>query len=724
MKRSLRQIVRHITKEYLFSKESFLFIVLTVLSVATLLRFVDLNPRVGEDFFFSGEDPHYRANVEISKSFDRKDTQILISIGGNIHATEYQKKIAHLSELLMTINGISSVKSITHGPRDVDNALLSPFWRRLLISRDNKSSNIIVSINDFNNAEMIRRVEDLANSLNGPDFRLKISGSPYISELIRRHLLNDLKRFSTLAFVLFGFMIIFVFHSWRIFIGMVVCCLNAAALTFMLSNLLNIKVGLLTANLATITFVLTLSHIVFLTFNWKNIHKIYPFDGNAVDRAIKITRWASFWCMFTTLLGFISLLFVPAQPLRELGVSGSLATAIAFIIVYSIYPSFLRLKENEPPETDETMKTFYEKFWTVANKLHTPIVLIIMGIVVLTVSKLWELNTDPSLLSYFSENSKIRQGLEYIDETGGSNPLVIVVGLRSAETLNTSHAYRKLWDLQNALEQHPSVGAIISIPALMAEAKRTPLAFLLSWEHLIRILEKPEYDRIAESFITEDRKEGLFLIRMKELGRDKTRLEIIDELRRIVESQGFVAKLMGGNYALQGRLAGLVAESLIHSLGRLIAIFALIALIFGRSLRISLAMTLSLSIIPLCILGIMGYFKIPLDIICAPAANVALGMGIDAMIHMVNIFHRSHREGQSNVDHWAYITERMSAPIFTSMVIISAGFGIFFFSSFPPTQRFGGSIVFGSVVATFTALFIFPLLAKHRNRPEKQKSSR
>lgn len=700
--------------QYLFPKESLVFILLTVLSVATLVRYIDLTPHVGQDFFFSSDDPHFRADKSISQSFDRKDIQILIAAGGDIYSPEYQKKIANLSDLLLTIKGVTGVKSLTHGPKDIFNAVQSPFWKRLLISEDKKSSNLMITLKNFSDPEAIGRIENLADSLDSEDFRLRISGSPYISDLIRRYLRDDLRAFSTLAFVLFGLMVVMVFHSWRIFVGMVVCCLNAACLTFMLSYLLKIKVGLLTANLATVTFVLTLSHIVFLTFNWKNIHRLNAGSGHAVDKAVEVTRWASFWCMFTTLLGFISLLFVPAQPLRELGIAGSLATAVSFIIVYSIYPAFLRLKENDPAETDEPIQKFYDNFWAIAKKSQTLIILVIMGIIVLTVSKLWELNTDPSLLSYFSEKSEVTKGLKYVDQTGGSSPLVLVVESNPVAALNTTEAYRKLWDLQTALERHPSVGTVISYPALMAEARRVPLAFLFSWERLIQTLEKPEYDRVAESFITKDRKKGLFLIRMREQGRDKLRLQIIAELNQITEAQGFKLALVGGNFALQGRLSKLVAESLIYSLGQLIAIFAVIAFVFGRSWRISIAMTISLCIIPAATLGVAGYFQIPLDIICAPAANVALGMGIDAMIHMVNIFHLSGRQAGSNIERWDRVTQRMWQPIITSMLITCAGFGIFFFSSFPPTQRFGGSIVFGSTVAAFTALFIFPLLAKHK----------
>jgi predicted RND superfamily exporter protein len=39
--------------------------------------------------------------------------------------------------------------------------------------------------------------------------------------------------------------------------------------------------------------------------------------------------------------------------------------------------------------------------------------------------------------------------------------------------------------------------------------------------------------------------------------------------------------------------------------------------------------------IPLVVLGIFGHLGIAIDIITSPAANVALAMGVDSMIHLV-----------------------------------------------------------------------------------------
>jgi len=232
-------------------------------------------------------------------------------------------------------------------------------------------------------------------------------------------------------------------------------------------------------------------------------------------------------------------------------------------------------------------------------------------------------------------------------------------------------------------------------------------------------MSRERYSKVTASFITDDRKHGLFLIRMKEGGRINQRLTVINEIKEIVYSHQFSPHFVGGIYTLQGYLSSHISSSLIYGLGRLILAFALISFIVSRSLRIGMAMTISISIVPLCILGSIGTFGIALDTISAPAVNVAIAMGIDAMIHMVHAYRRLGSKKGNHYDDWLKVRRAMWEPIITSMFIICSGFGIFFFSSFPPTQRFGGSIVFGTLIASTTVLFIFPLLAKKYHLRQK-----
>src|SRR2546423_8901754 len=133
-----------------------------------------------------------------------------------------------------------------------------------------------------------------------------------------------------------------MFRSVRVFVGMLATCTSAVLLTLLVQSLCGKKIGVLTANLGTIVFVIALSHLVYMTFNWQTLAQR---TGKTADdlaaAARRMTFPASFWSMVCASLGFGSLLFVQAKPLRELGFGGVLGSAIAMLCAYGMYPSYL-----------------------------------------------------------------------------------------------------------------------------------------------------------------------------------------------------------------------------------------------------------------------------------------------------------------------------------------------------------------------------------------------
>ena len=696
----LKKITRVISLEIL------IFLLLTVVVGFVLAKYVNLTPQVDGNFFFSTNDPQLQAEKRISELFQRRDTQLIISAEGNIMSFRYLKKIKGLSAKISLLPEVASVISISTGPKTAQTAIKSPLWRRLLIADNEKSTNIIVVLTENRIETTLQSIEELTAKANADDFTLRISGAPYIAKLIQRNLSSDFIVFSLLTLLIFTLLILLVFRSLVILGGTLLTCLNASMLTLIATHLLNIQIGVLTANLATIVFVLTLSHIVFLTYNCK--HSMSASSRNEiVKESINYTFSPSFWSMFTTALGFLSLILVPAKPLRELGMSGALGAIIAMGIAYTVYPVFLRKvswDKSKVGHFEEAEHFIYRK--VKGKSKYFVYTLITLSIVMLP--GLGMIKHDPSIFSYFKKNGEISRGLRYIDRNGGSNPLIIVVKTESGTGLNTTESYNQLWGLQTSLENHKDVGSVISLPVLMAQAKQNPLLFFLKWEWLLEIMEKPAHNEIAKSFITDDRKNGLFLLRMKEANRSKTRLEIIEELKKIAQDNGFIPEIVGGVYALQGRLSKLVLSSLVFGLFRLLMLFFIISFIVSLSLPVSLAMTLSICIIPLIVLGCVGIIKIPLDIIAAPSINIAIGMGIDSMIHMVRYFRSIRDEKKTDKEKWEEVRKRLWDPILITVTIITLGFGVFLFSQFPPTQRFGAIIVFGSMLAGLTALYIMP----------------
>ncbi|MFP3941200.1 MAG: thiamine pyrophosphate-dependent enzyme [Thermoanaerobaculia bacterium] len=330
------------------------------------------------------------------------------------------------------------------------------------------------------------------------------------------------------------------------------------------------------------------------------------------------------------------------------------------------------------------------------------------------------IETDPGLLAYFDAESGIRQGLEAVDAAGGSSPLRVVFRDAGGGRLDTQDAFERLSRVQEELDRDPAVGTALSLAPLLREAARSSAyAGLLGVPGLVDLLSGEAFRGVARSFVTGDRTRGALVLRMREAGREEDRDLVVDRIESALRSHGFDPVVSGGLYELQGQLADLVASSLLVGLGGLAVLFAGIAWAVSRSLATGAAMLACLAGTPLFVFGAMGHLGLPVDFISSPAANVAVGMGIDSMIHLVVAVRALRREGLGGWRAWSAARGRLWRPVVGAAGILSLGFGLFTLSSFPPTRRFGVAVVVGLAAAAVLTLVVLPWLAHRLRRPHR-----
>src|SRR5205807_1014961 len=194
---------------------------LTAVLFALVAAFVDLRPKVDENFFFSTGDPQFRQTKKIEKQFPsptemifavfyRKKiekqfpspTEMIFAVSSrDISSPRYLARIQRLSQALKGIDAVTTVKSLTDGPKDFADAAASPFWHRLLIAPDRKSSNVVVFMENKAPEKTSKGFERIVHELDEKDFRIHIAGPPYVVEMIRRSLAHDFRYFSLTAVV-------------------------------------------------------------------------------------------------------------------------------------------------------------------------------------------------------------------------------------------------------------------------------------------------------------------------------------------------------------------------------------------------------------------------------------------------------------------------------------------------------------------------------------------
>src|SRR2546429_2282520 len=330
-----------------------------------VMVFVDLKPVVEENFFFATSDPGFGQSKKIEQRFPSQPQLVVAVSSSDISSPRYLGRIQKLTQEIEGIGGVTAVKSLTAGPKNFQDALASPFWSRLLIAKDRKSSNVIVFTQGGDTGQLVRGIERIAHEMDEKDFRIHIAGTPYVVEILQRSITHDFRYFSLTAIILFGLTMAAMFRSGRVFLGMLATCTSAVLLTLLLQQMFGRKIGILTVNLGTIVFVVALSHLVYMTFNLQTLadrmHRLEKKSPDLAADALRMTFPPSFWSMVCASLGFASLLIVEAKPLRELGFGGVLGSIIAFACAYLMYPPFLRWAVPRASKIVEAEPS--HKFW-------------------------------------------------------------------------------------------------------------------------------------------------------------------------------------------------------------------------------------------------------------------------------------------------------------------------------------------------------------------------
>jgi predicted RND superfamily exporter protein len=686
-----------------------------------LFAFVDLTPRVESDFFFSSDDPQLEQSARIAREFGYAPQVFVAVRSGTLASRRYLIALRDLTSDLGRVEGVVDARSITHGlekpgdiaeqdPREVFEDLDDrPFFKRLLLAPDRSATFVVLTLREDGVDATVAAIDQVLDRHDRPDFRLGASGVPYVSEHMRRRLSDELQFFSLVAFGAFALIVSLLFRSAAVVVGTMVAALTACFGTFLVRALLGMRTDILAPNLWTIAFVLTLSHVVYLAAEWRQLARRN--GTRAVSESIRFVGPASMWSLAANLLGFGSLLFVSAEPLRQFGLSGVIAAVAALASAYLVFPPFLRAADPgsaAPTSAEQRASRFF-------TSPHPRIAAVAIVAALLLVPFAWRVTTDPSLPSYFADGDRLRSGLEAIDRSSGSSPLDVVVENTRGGRLDNGDAFDRLTALQRGLERHPDVGSVLSIALLMEETKRPWYSFLFSWDTRLDALDSDKSGRIGRTFMSRDRERGRFVLRMKEFARDRPRAHVVREIEGIVRAHGFRPAMVSGLYTLQGELSKLVEGSVIRGLAGLIALFGVIVFCVTRSIRTTVVMTSSLTLPPFAMFGIVGLFGMPVDIISAPAANVALPLGIDEMIHLGYAVRRQQAGGRDRTwAVWGEALRRLWAPILASMLIVGSGFSLFLFSGFPPTQRLGVLVCLGALLTDLVVLLILPVLATRR----------
>ena len=669
--------------------------------------------------------PFYK-NSLVSSDF--KTTALLLTLEPNSRYNEFIASITALENTLKTAENNATAKTLLKEQR----AAFKAYRDELRIAEHEQIAQIrqVIAKYNQNSQTRIPHQDEFPNSQNGipyqdefPSSQLFLGGINMIADDMIAFVRSDLATYG-LATLLLCSLCLFVYYLQLryVFLAIFIClvCVGTASGLF---GLLGFEITVISSNYIALQLIITLSVVIHLINSYREFfRKKSSFSQKAiVYLALKERMSPCFFAIFTTIIGFISLVFSDIRPIISLGVMMSASITLSLIFSFWLFGSIMSLLSKK------SVNTAFERYFSltslcakIALNLRARKVVFAISALGLCVG-LWgisKLSVENSFIGYFKENTDIYKGMELIDnKLGGTVPLDIIISFKKdkkeprnsslddefADEFASSDAAQYwfnerrmsvLKSVNEYLKNKEFIGSVSSLADLLEVGKELNEGRELDALALALIYSSLSGERrelILTPFVSIENDELHFSVRTLDSDPRLKRAEFLrtlqNELNELVGKDAQV-KISGAMKLYTNMLSSLFSSQ-INSLGFvLLAFFATFWLIFA-SLRLAI-IAICINILPLiCVLGAMGLAGLSLDIMSITIGSISLGIGVDSAIHYIYRYKRELAHFKDSKK--AIIASHASigyALYYTSFAVF-IGFGVMISSNFWPTIYFG-----------------------------------
>ena len=703
--------------------------------------------------------PFYK-NSLVSSDF--KTTALLLTLEPNSRYDEFIASITALENTLKTAENNATAKTLLKEQR----AAFKAYRDELRVAEHEQIAQIrqVIAKYNQNSQNGIPHQDEFSNSQNGipyqdefPSSQLFLGGINMIADDMIAFVRSDLATYG-LATLLLCSLCLFVYYLQLryVFLAIFIClvCVGVASGLF---GLLGFEITVISSNYIALQLIITLSVVIHLINSYREFfRKKSSFSQKAiVYLALKERMSPCFFAIFTTIIGFISLVFSDIRPIISLGVMMSASITLSLIFSFWLFGSIMSLLSKK------SVNTAFERYFSlttlcakIALNLRARKVVFAISALGLCVG-LWgisKLSVENSFIGYFKENTDIYKGMELIDnKLGGTVPLDIIISFKKdkkeprnsslddefADEFASSDAAQYwfnerrmsvLKSVNEYLKNKEFIGSVSSLADLLEVGKELNEGRELDALALALIYSSLSGERrelILTPFVSIENDELHFSVRTLDSDPRLKRAEFLRtlqiELNELVKGDAQVK--ISGAMKLYTNMLGSLFSSQINSLGFvLLAFFATFWLIFA-SLRLAI-IAICINILPLiCVLGAMGLAGLSLDIMSITIGSISLGIGVDSAIHYIYRYKRELAHFKDSKK--AIIASHASigyALYYTSFAVF-IGFGVMISSNFWPTIYFGALTDLVMFFMLASSLILLPsLLLSQSAYPANEKN--
>ena len=290
--------------------------------------------------------------------------------------------------------------------------------------------------------EIIKKYKDTA--------KIHLGGIPMIADDMMTYIKNDIIVFGAGVFLFIICTLWFVFKSllW-VFIPLLSCFFSVLIMVGLL-GLVGWKVTVISSNFIALMLILTMAMNIHMSVRYLQFKKENPNISNS--EAILWTSGKMFWpilyTVLTTICAFLSLIFSGIKPIIDFGWMMTVGLLVSLSITFTLLPAILNIlsKENENYKDEKKSKvtSFLSK---VAQENTKTIFVSAILVIIVSIIGITKLEVENSFINYFDKKTEIYKGMKLIDdELGGTTPLDVIVKFPAQEETEKTDDDFDSWD--------------------------------------------------------------------------------------------------------------------------------------------------------------------------------------------------------------------------------------------------------------------------------------
>jgi predicted RND superfamily exporter protein len=571
---------------------------------------------------------------------------------------------------------------------------------------------------------------------------INLSGIPMIADDLISFVKKDITVFGSGVFIFIIITLWFIFRDIRWVVFPLLSCLLSIAIMVGMLGYLNWKVTVISSNFISLMLILTMEINIHYVERYKQLQAEFPKKKENYLAYLTTTKIFTpiLYAVLTTALAFLSFIFCDIKPVIDFGWMMTLGLFISLFVSMILLPYLIiKFKPKATPIHESKDSKLAQIFASIALNQRLLVLTLSTIILILSIYGMTRLKVENSFINYFDKKTEIYQGMKLIDEKlGGTTPLEIILKFKDSDSKSnkndddffqgsdsneykdsywfTNFRVNNIVNVHQYLETLPEIGKVLSFYSVLQlgekindNKKLGPLEMAILYSKLPEDIKKS----IVTPYVSIENNEARISLRIIDSNPNLNRKELLIKIQKDLEEK---LKLNKDEFKITGilvifnNLLQSLFDSQIKTLGITFAGIFILLLILFKSLSWSIVAAIPNFTAALFILGSLGLFNIPLDMMTITIASITVGIAIDNSIHYIYRFREEYKLNKNYKKTIEICHKSVGKAIVNASLTIVFGFSILIFSNFIPSIYFGIFTGLAMLTAMTLVLTLMPQL--------------